>query len=111
MAQLKEFFITLLLTPWLLKYLGKICMSFAMTGIILGVYASRFDDRVEHSFKRLEAITNDHVVRPESLTLFEQWPLVNMFVPETPEAFFRYAALFAIGCLLSYMAKKVRAIQ
>lgn len=111
MAHIKELFITLLLTPWLLKYLGKTCMTFAITGFILGIYASRFDGRVEHSFQRLEVITNVQVIRPESLTLFEQWPLINMLVPETPEAFFRYAALFAIGCLLSYMAKKVRAIQ
>lgn len=105
--RVQDFLMSLILEPGFLKGVGKCCISIASIAISVGFLLSRFHNRVARTYDRIETITDGRVILPQPMSPFEQWPLVNAFIPETAGAFSLYAALLTFGLMLVYVGKQI----
>ncbi|WP_421205687.1 hypothetical protein [Aeromonas enteropelogenes] len=107
MERLIELLMTVVFNALFLKVMGKGCISFSMFAIGAGLIENRFERRIDRVSHNLQAITDGQTTLPQPPGLFDYWPLIDAFVPESTGAFLLYIALLVSGIAMVHLGKQV----
>ncbi|WOE86595.1 hypothetical protein [Aeromonas veronii] len=107
MERLIELFMTVVFNTPFLKIMGKSCISLSMFAIGAGLIVNRFERRIDRVSHNLQALTDGHAILPQPPGLFDYWPLIDAFVPESIGAFLLYIALLISGIAMVHLGKQI----
>lgn len=107
MERLINLLLTLVLHTPFLRMIGKSCISISMFAIGAGLIVNRFERRIDRTSHNLQAITDGQITLPPQPGLFDSWPLIDAFVPESTGAFLLYMTVLVSGIVMVHLGKQI----
>ena len=107
MERFKDWLVYLMFEPSVLKPLGSFLTALSFAALSLGARAVMVEHRIARAYSRAQILTDGKAVLPTPPGLFEQLPVINAMIPETPVGFFICVTLFVVGLSMVSFGKQI----